>query len=99
MDFKKTVLGCLAAILLAGILPACQKKENSQDFDEEVAFWFCARDKHEFKCTFDELEEFQNQEGNYSRPYNCPECGKNDQVRRLPDTDEIKERFKNKEAE
>lgn len=74
----------------------CQKKEASQDFDEEVCYWVCSRDQNEFTCTFDELAEFQQKDGNYSRPFNCPSCGKNDKVTRLPDSDAVKERFKNK---
>ena len=86
---------CMGVLFSLG----CENKEASQDFEQEVGYWVCSRDKNEFTCTFDELAAFQKLDGNYSRPLNCPSCGKNDKVTRLPDTEEIKERFRKKAKE
>ncbi len=94
-NLLRGIAAVLSILVLSGV-SGCGGKKAGQDFDAELCYWVCKRDQHEFTCTFDEYGAFQTTGGHPGQPYNCPRCGKNDQVVRLPDTPEVIARFRDK---
>lgn len=91
----RETLKLLSLVMVAIFLFSCSNSETSQDFETNLYYFYCKREDHHFTCTPEEYAK--HEETHYGQSYFCPKCGKNDKIVRLPDSQEVIEKFKNLE--